>query len=242
LDFYKGLSPYYDEMTNFEKRLQSEQEIYKTVFQKFPAKKILDAGCGSGFLSILLSQHGFELTGCDNSKEMLALARKNAKRYSVSPRFIFSDFLSVSKVVDDHFDAVFCIGNSFVHLLTADDQNKALENFYRLLVPGGYLFLQILNYDQILRDRPNIFSVKNMTDKKITRAYRFNQRTIQFIITINYTDREEQFITELYPLKSGELRSLLRKTGFDRIQIYGNLNFNRYYKNRSENICVFCYK
>ena len=242
MDFYKGLSQYYDQMTNFEDRLLSEQGIYETIFQKYPAKKILDAGCGSGFLSILLSQKGIEVTGCDNSKAMLTLARKNAKSYSVSPRYILSDFLSLSEVVNDRFDAIFCIGNSFVHLLTENDQRNTLKNFHRLLLPGGYLCLQILNYDQILRDRPNIFSVKHLTDRTITRAYRFNEPTLQFIITIKYTNREEQFSTELYPLKSGELRSLLRSTGFDRIQIYGNLKFDRYDKRKSENICFFCYK
>lgn len=242
MDFYNNLSPYYDEMISFEDRLQSEHRVYENILQKFPAKKILDAGCGSGFLSILLSRMGLEITGCDISEEMLASAQKNAERYSVNPIFTFSDFLSLTDVFEDQFDAIFCMGNSFVHLLTPEDQKKALDNFHRLLTPQGYLCLQILNYDKILHEKRGIFSVKKIGDKTITRSYRFNSQTVNFIITIEFPEKEEQFITELYPLQSEELQSILKNTGFKRSAIYSNLNFDRYEQRKSENICLFSYK
>ena len=175
MNFYKRLAPHYDEMISFKPRLENERYIYKNIFKKFPAKKVLDAGCGSGFLSILLSQIGLSVIGCDNSQDMLIVARKNATFYNVKPEFIFSDFLSLATDIDGPFDAIFCVGNSFVHLLTVEHQLKALDNFNRLLTANGYLCLQILNYYRILAQRPEIFSVKKLNNKTIIRGYRYNE-------------------------------------------------------------------
>ena len=50
-------------------------EIYKTfkyLFNKFAkGKKILDIGCGSGYLSLELARDGFEVTGVDISEKCI---------------------------------------------------------------------------------------------------------------------------------------------------------------------------
>ena len=43
-----------------------------------PPARILDVGCGTGSLAVLLAQAGHEVTGIDTSAEMLALARAKA--------------------------------------------------------------------------------------------------------------------------------------------------------------------
>ena len=45
--------------------------------------RILDAGCGPGFFSVLLSKAGHHVTGIDGSEGMLAYARKNVAHYGV---------------------------------------------------------------------------------------------------------------------------------------------------------------
>lgn len=41
-------------------------------------KKALDAGCGTGFLAILLAQDGWEVTAIDSSEAMLEEGKKTA--------------------------------------------------------------------------------------------------------------------------------------------------------------------
>ncbi len=42
-----------------------------------PTSTILDAGCGNGWLSNLLTSHGYSVMGCDISKELIKLANQN---------------------------------------------------------------------------------------------------------------------------------------------------------------------
>ncbi len=49
--------------------------------------KVLDLGCGPGFLSILLSKQGCQVTGIDYSNQMLEEAKHNAKENNVHTDF-----------------------------------------------------------------------------------------------------------------------------------------------------------
>ena len=46
--------------------------------------RVLDAGCGPGFFSVLLSRAGHIVSGIDGSSGMLAHARENAAHFGVS--------------------------------------------------------------------------------------------------------------------------------------------------------------
>ena len=57
----------------------------------FPKKndlKILDIGTGPGFMAILLSRAGYDVTGIDCTEEMLKQAHENARKYHLSIRFL----------------------------------------------------------------------------------------------------------------------------------------------------------
>ncbi len=48
------------------------------IISKHRCKNIIDLGCGTGSQCRILSQHGFEVVGVDNSKNMIQVAmRKN---------------------------------------------------------------------------------------------------------------------------------------------------------------------
>jgi len=242
LNFYRHLSPFYDQMINFGQRLDSEKPVFKNILKRFPAARALDAGCGSGFHSILLAQLGLEITGIDQSPDMLHLARRNGRKYGAQIQFSQTGFLSFSPVISDNYDAVYCLGNSFVHLLTAKDQHKALNNFYNCLNRGGYLCLEIVNYDKILKEKRKVLAVRDIGEQRLTRSYRFNERTITFTVTIDSKDGKKKFDTELYPLKYREAVSMIKDIGFVKIEAYGNLKLASYDLLGSENLCLFCFQ
>jgi len=241
LNFYQELSPIYDDMINFSHRLETEKIVFKNILRNYPAKTALDAGCGSGFHTILLSHLNLTVTGIDNSESMLKLAKKNSKKYQINTSFIKGDFISPIVNLENSYDAVFCLGNSFVHLLTADDQIKALLNFKSFLRRPGFLCLQIVNYDKILKNKQNVLAVRDVNDQIITRLYNFHQKTITFTVKVETVNDCREFSTELYPIKYDEITSHLQKTGFNKINVYGDLKLNPYNQYESENICLFCY-
>jgi SAM-dependent methyltransferase len=227
-------------MINFSERLESEKIVFKNILHNFPAKNALDAGCGSGFHSILLSQLDLEVTGMDNSDHMLNLAKNNSQEYQVTPSFVNNDFISFNPSMENGYDAVFCLGNSFVHLLSESGRISALTNFRNYLLPGGYLCIQIVNYDKVLKNRQEILAVRDVKNNLITRMYSFNQSTITFKVKVESKDGCDEYSTELYPLQSEEILSHLRSVGFNRINLFGDLNLNLYTRFQSENICIFC--
>lgn len=227
-------------MINFSNRLESEKGIFENILKKYSAHTALDAGCGSGFHTILLSQLNLTVMGIDNSHSMLNLAEENSKKYEVNPSFKQTDFLSLNSNIKDNFDAVYCLGNSFVHLLRKEDQIKSLLNFRHLLKKNGYLCLQIVNYDKILDNKQKVLAVRKVKNKTITRSYIFKQNTIVFHIMVESEKDRKEFSTELYPLQFKELQALLKKTGFRDLDFYGDLKLNPYKQYNSENICLFC--
>jgi len=237
MKFYDQLAVDYDQMIGFNERLEKETMIFGKIFDHFPAKTILDAGCGTGFHSIVLSLLGKKVTAIDNSAAMLAKALENSRQWQVTPDFINADFLNFNRQIKNQFDAIFCLGNSFAHLLTADQRHNVLQNFKQVLAPDGYVFLQIMNYDKILKERPQIFSVKEQGQHKYTRSYRYLPSTLIFTIRIETPAGASEISHELYPLQSNDLSELAVDNGFTRQTLYGNLALSKYDKYISENIC-----
>jgi len=240
MSFYQDLSPIYDDMINFSDRLESEKKVFENFLNNYPASDVLDAGCGSGFHTILLSQLKLKMTGMDNSTAMLDLAEKNAMDHQESPTFIKNDFLTLNPTLKNRFDAIFCLGNSFVHLLSEKDQIMALSNFDDYLRSPGYLCLQIVNYDKILKDRQQILAVRNVDNKMITRMYAFNKSTVTFTVKVESSEGCREISTELYPLQSEEILSLVERAGFNNAGLYGDLKLNPYQRYTSANICIIC--
>jgi SAM-dependent methyltransferase len=240
LDFYHDLAPFYDEMISFDKRLVAEEEIFISLLKKYPANFILDAGCGSGFHSILLSRLGKKVLGIDLSEEMLRKAVLNAKKYNVAPEFKKADFLEMKTISVNTYDAIYCLGNSFVHLLSGKDQLRALQNFYDRLKRKGYLFIQIINYDKFLNEKRTQLSEKTIGETQYSRSYNYNKNTITFHVHVKSNRRNKKISTELYPLTSTELEQKLKQIGFNKIEFYENLNFQRYERLKSENLCAIC--
>ena len=103
--------------------------------------RILDAGCGPGFFSVILSRAGHQVTGIDGSERMLSHARENAARYGVTPEFLKGDFGHLP-FADGTFDLV--ISRNVTH--TIREHLKVYGEWNRVLKPGGVLLIFDANW------------------------------------------------------------------------------------------------
>ncbi|MFJ2865250.1 class I SAM-dependent methyltransferase [Kitasatospora sp. NPDC087314] len=97
---------------------------------------VLDVGCGTGSLSLLLAADGHRPTGVDLAPRMVERARAKLAAAGLSGRFLEGD-ASAPPLGADTFDVLLSR-----HLLwTLPDPEAALRTWVKLLRPGGRLVL-----------------------------------------------------------------------------------------------------
>jgi len=99
------------------------------------ARRVLDAACGSGQLTVALAEAGAEVTGFDTNAAQLGVARSRAEEARVSLELVEADFDGALPWPDGTFDAVV----SRLAVMAADDPVATLHELRRVLVPGGRL-------------------------------------------------------------------------------------------------------
>jgi SAM-dependent methyltransferase len=97
-----------------------------------PPARVLDCGCGTGWLSYFLSRRGYDVVGTDVSSEAIALAEANPV-FAGGPRPRFSVADSETLPFESEFDAVVF----FDSLHHAIDEAAALRSAHRALRRGG---------------------------------------------------------------------------------------------------------
>lgn len=240
--FYDALAPEYDAMTGFQKRFVHERPFFRLLAEKYKIHVALDAGCGTGFHSLLLAQLGVQVTGIDVSEEMIQQARRHATELSLPVRFIEGRSQDLRGMFDSRFDAVFCLGNTLAHSVSDDDLWMTLQNFQGVLRPGGILLLQNLNYDRILERKERVQSVKEVGATTFVRFYDYAEDHITFnVLTItreNGTFRTSLKTIPLRPLRSDTVVDMLRQMDFENIKLYGGITLDTYDSHISKDLVV----
>src|SRR5580704_5360781 len=90
-----------------------------------PGERILDLGCGDGFLTRRIAESGATMVGVDASPQMVAAAKERGADARVGS--------GESLPFDQEFDAVF--SNAALHWMS--DHDAVLRGVYRALKPGG---------------------------------------------------------------------------------------------------------
>jgi len=101
-------------------------------------QRLLDVGCGTGKSFLPLLERGFQVTACDISPEMVALARdKSGGRAEVH----VADMRRLP--VFGRFDLITCIDDAINHLLSGEEVGAALAGMRANLAPDGLLVFDV---------------------------------------------------------------------------------------------------
>ena len=106
--------------------------------ERFGRARVLDVGCGGGFLSNALGREGHDVIGLDASAQSLAIARAHDETGRVT--YVRGDALHVP-FEDASFDAV-CAMDFLEHV---DDPSRVVAEAARVLRPGGLFFFHTFN-------------------------------------------------------------------------------------------------
>ena len=101
----------------------------------------MDVGCGAGPLTKALVEAGFDVTGVDNSAELLKLANANVP----TAHFVYA---SVYDVQIRDYDAVIALGEPLTYHPDGVDADNLVSGFFQrvaeALPPGGMLIFDVI--------------------------------------------------------------------------------------------------
>ncbi len=192
-----------------------------------PGARVLDLCCGPGRFSIELARRGFRVTGVDRTVLYLAEARRRAKQRKLDVEFVRSDMRRF--VRPRAFDACINMFTSFGYFEDPADDLKVCRHVCRSLRPGGRFLIQAAGKEWLAR----YFQPRDWREE--AGAFFLEERKVvpgwtglenRWVLIHKGKVREFRFFLRVY---SGvELRDLLLRAGFTKVDIYGGLDAEPY--------------
>lgn len=248
---YDAISNDYDHFVNWSARLAVEipfidQQLRMTVDKD---SQVLDAACGTGMHTIALAQLGYRMSGADLSCGMIDRARSNARSAGVNIHFESVGFGQLANIFSEKpFDALLCLGNSLPHILNPTALDNTFLDFKACLRSGGLLLIQNRNFDGVLKNRERWMEPQeyreNGAEWLFLRFYDFDaDGLLNFhMITLHRKGispwAQQVTSTRLYPFRQAELVNALHRTGYAKINCFGNMSGSPFDQESSGNLII----
>ncbi len=107
-----------------------------------PGSRVLEIGCGAGFMAVSLAHRGFRVHAIDSVESMIDMARTNAAKAGIADMVSFSVGDVYSLLFNDSFfDLVLAIGV----IPWLDQSELAMQEMARVAKPKGYVIVSTAN-------------------------------------------------------------------------------------------------
>ena len=122
----------YDEEGDRNRKYQSDEVLFRLLAQ-VAGQRILDAGCGQGYLCRILTKRGATVVGVENSTRFYELAVNYEEKESLNITYHLGSICHMPYLADGSFDAVV---SNYV-LMDVCDYEAAVRELGRVLKLGG---------------------------------------------------------------------------------------------------------
>ena len=126
---------YWTSETKNERQAQANfLRMFANELQLKPTDRVLDAGSGQGVMArhLVRANGGGEVIGITITPREVKISEKLSRHMNPAPRFVLGDY-SHTDFPDEHFDVVY-VNETLSH---AKDMQATMQEFYRILKPGG---------------------------------------------------------------------------------------------------------
>ena len=138
---------------------QRNDYVIKIVNERKKTELVLDVGCGTGDLVCEIAKRGINSIGVDFAKEMIDIAKDNAKKLQVEKAKFECCSIFDFCFEPDRYDVI--SANGFIEYISYKEFYKLLDAFFKSLKQGGSLVLGSRN--RLF----NVFSLNTFTQEEI---------------------------------------------------------------------------
>lgn len=237
---YNIFAEFYDDLTQnveYEKIAKYVSSFFKKYYPS--GKTVLDLACGTGTLSKLLNEEGYNIIGIDLSDDMLCIASSKSVDNASFIKGDISSFALPQKV-----DYCVCSLDSINHLKSIEQVGECFNCVYNSLVDGGIFVFDVntvYKHKNVLNDNTFVFDEENFF-LSWDNEY-LGENTVRILLDffvfngVNYDRFSEEFCEKAYAIS--ELENKLNK--FKILGVYDELTLTEP-KNDSERIYFVCKK
>ena len=191
---------------------------------------VLELACGTGTLSIILSEAGYDITAVDISEDMLSAARSKLQPGAGNPMFLLQDISRLD--LYGTVDAAICCLDSVNYVTDASKLLRAFKRVNLFLNPGGIFIFDVNTIQKYMNingmcftsESDGLFCVWNVAYSPKTRAcgYDIDVFAKEADAWSRCSERHRQRAYE-----TDELSDMLKEAGFVDVRQYGELSFRR---------------
>lgn len=226
---YGLLSEYYDRFTD-DVPYERWADFFERIFEQKHVKPsvILDLACGTGSLTSILAQRGYDMIGVDQSEDMLMIAQENCMDANPDKSVLLLHQPMQELELYGGIDTCVCCLDSVNYVEDPDMLREAMKRVYTYLRPGGlFLFdvntrskLERIDGQSFVREDEDVFCVWQCMLEENLCHYNFD------IFELNedgaWNRYEEHHIERVYD--NAELTDMLQQAGFTDIELRGELS------------------
>ena len=225
---YGDFAAVYDELTRNVPYEEIAEYYVKILGKTADVKRLLDMGCGTGNLTALLKKAGFDVVGVDGSSEMLSEAMAKAPDIF----WVCQDMTELD--LGEEFDAVISTLDSINHLESITEIEQCFRRVNENLKPGGAFVFDVntvYKHREILADNTFVYDAEGAYCERLN-EYSEEDNGVSIDLDIFFEQEDGSYIrgSESFreiAVEESELKEMLTKCGFEVVDIYEYLTFDK---------------
>lgn len=227
---YLSLASFYDRIM-CDNDYEAWSDYFVKMFSHMGAEPgtILDLACGTGIITCLLAEKGYELIGVDISPEMLmeANARAAEGKFATAPMFINQDLRELDMYGTS--DAAICSFDGF-NYIPPDELAGVFKRVSYFVRPGG-VFIFDVNTEAKFRKMDGMTYVDEDEDFFCVWRTDYYEEERECVYSVDLFEEEnglwrrtsEEHVEYMPDLAAIKLS--LEENGFEDVSLYGELSF-----------------
>lgn len=244
---YDYLAEVYDElMDNVPYDIWSDFIIHILKENQIENGLIADLGCGTGAMTEILAEHGYDMIGIDNASSMLEIATDKKFEKDLDILYLLQDIREFE--LYGSVQAIISICDTLNYILEKEELKRVFQLVEKYLDPGGLFFFDfntVYKYETVIGDRviaENREDISFIWENTYDKEEGINCYELTLFVKeeeMLYNKYEEIHYQRGYTLE--EIKELIEDAGLEFTEAFEDYQRNPV-KKKSERICVIARK